>query len=84
MAMLFFEDLNADGDTRIPVTGRVAAGHLWAVRRQGEAVRIFTGAPMPDGMETVFMEEDCQADGNDVICPVGLSRAQIVERRRGY
>ena len=72
---VFFEDLNADGDTRIPVTGRVAAGHpLGRPARQGEAVRIFTGAPMPDGMETVFMEEDCQADGNDVICPVGLKQ----------
>ncbi|MDP6896364.1 MAG: molybdopterin molybdotransferase MoeA, partial [Rhodospirillales bacterium] len=72
---VFFEDLNADGDTRIPVTGRVAAGHpLDRPARRHEAVRIFTGAPMPDGMETVFMEEDCEADGNDVILPAGLKQ----------
>ncbi|MDG2204113.1 MAG: molybdopterin molybdotransferase MoeA [Alphaproteobacteria bacterium] len=72
---VFFEDLNADGDTRIPVTGRVAAGHpLDRPARRREAVRIFTGAPMPDGMETVFMEEDCEADGNDVILPAGLKQ----------
>ena len=72
---VFFEDLNADGDTRIPVTGRVAAGHpLDRPARRGEAIRIFTGAPMPDGMETVFMEEDCEADGNDVILPAGLKQ----------
>ncbi len=72
---VFFEDLNADGDTRIPVTGRVAAGHpLDRPARRREAVRIFTGAPIPDGMETVFMEEDCEADGNDVILPAGLKQ----------
>ena len=72
---VFFEDLNANGYTRIPVTGRVAAGHpLDRPAQRGEAVRIFTGAPMPDGMETVFMEEDCQADGNDVILPAGLKQ----------
>ena len=72
---VFFEDLNADGDTRIPVTGRVAAGHpLDRPARRHEAVRIFTGARMPDGMETVFMEEDCEADGNDVILPAGLKQ----------
>ena len=72
---VFFEDLNVDGDTRMPVTGRVAAGHpLGRPARRGEAVRIFTGAPMPDGMETVFMEEDCEADGNDVIFPAGLKQ----------
>ena len=72
---VFFEDLNADGGTRMPVTGRVAAGHpLDRPVRRGEAVRIFTGAPMPDGMETVFMEEDCEADGNDVILPAGLKQ----------
>ena len=72
---VFFEDLNADGDTRMPVTGRVAAGHpLDRPARRGEALRIFTGAPMPNGMETVFMEEDCKADNNYVILPTGLEQ----------
>ena len=31
--------------------------------RRGEAIRIFTGAPMPDGADTVLMQEDCIADG---------------------
>ena len=30
----------------------------WATR--GKAVRIFTGAAMPEGMDTVFMQEDCR------------------------
>lgn len=72
---VFHADLNPDADTRLPVTGRVAAGHpLGRDARAGEAVRIFTGAPMPAGMDTVFMEEDTQADGDAVILPKGLKK----------
>ena len=39
-----------------------------------EAVRIFTGAPMPEGTDTVFMQEDVRPDGGEVIVPVGLKR----------
>ncbi len=70
---VFFDDLNADEETRLPVTGRVAAGHpLGRDAIHGEAVRIFTGAPMPDGMDTVFMEEDTVLQGDMVALPVGL------------
>lgn len=70
---VFFDDLNADDETRLPVTGRVAAGHpLGRDAVRGEAVRIFTGAPMPDGMDTVFMEEDTTTDGDVVVLPNGL------------
>ncbi len=70
---VFFDDLNADADTRLPVKGRVAAGHpLGRDAVRGEAVRIFTGAPMPDGMDTVFMEEDATPDGDHVVLPHGL------------
>jgi molybdopterin molybdotransferase len=35
-------------------------------------MRIFTGAPMPDGADTVFMQEDVRVDGNKVVLPAGL------------
>jgi molybdopterin molybdotransferase len=35
-------------------------------------VRIFTGAPMPSGADTVFMQEDVRRDGDAVIVPAGL------------
>jgi molybdopterin molybdotransferase len=68
-------DLAAAADTRLIVAERVMAGHV-AVHPLGpnEAVRIFTGAPMPAGADTVFMQEDCRADGNTVIVPPGLKR----------
>ena len=38
----------------------------------GQAIRIFTGAPMPAGADTVFMQEDVRAEGDAVIVPAGL------------
>jgi molybdopterin molybdotransferase len=81
---VFFDDLSADGPTILPVTARVAAGQ-WLGRPavRGEAVRIFTGAPMPAGMDTVFMQEDCRSSdgegGSTVTLPAGSRRG--VNRR---
>jgi molybdopterin molybdotransferase len=69
-------DLAREGDTVLPVGGRVAAGGaLGRAVRPGEAIRIFTGAPMPEGADTVFMQEDAEAlpDGR-VRLPAGLKR----------
>jgi len=56
-----------------PVTGRVqAGGSAHAPVKPGEAMRIFTGAPMPDGADTVFMQEDVRLDGGKVVLPAGL------------
>ncbi len=42
--------------------------------KRGEAIRIFTGAPMPAGADTVFMQEDVRVEGDRVIVPTGLKR----------
>ena len=66
-------DLKPDGDTRLAVTGRVTAGRRADVALSpGQAMRIFTGAPMPAGADTVFMQEDVTVDGDAVIVPKGL------------
>lgn len=66
-------DLVKDGETRLPVTARIAAGHpLGRPAKAGEAVQIFTGAPVPDGMDTIFMQEDVALDGDTVIFPSGI------------
>ena len=56
------------------VTGRVQAGAAATeALAPGEAVRIFTGAPMPDGADTVFMQEDVRLDRDGrVLLPQGL------------
>jgi molybdopterin molybdotransferase len=66
-------DLDAGAETRLAIVARVAAGHAAArALAAGEAARIFTGAPMPPGAETVFMQEDVRLDGEAVIVPPGL------------
>jgi len=69
------EDLDGERETRLPIAGRAAAGHAAAhALQEGVAIRIFTGAPMPEGADTVFMQEDCRVDGDCVIVPAGLKR----------
>ena len=72
-----FSDLDGDAEsTLLTISGQAAAGHpLDAPVRPGEAVRIFTGAAMPAGMDTVAMQEDCSEDGRGgVAVPRGLAR----------
>jgi len=72
---VFFDDLDPGNETRLPVTGRVAAGHpLGRAAVRGEAIRIFTGAPMPEGPDTVMMQEDCREDGNHVVIMPGIKK----------
>ena len=56
-----------------PVLGRVQAGASPGdVIKARHAVRIFTGAPMPAGADTVFMQEDVRLEGGKVVLPAGL------------
>jgi molybdopterin molybdotransferase len=69
-------DLVPGAATALPVVGRIAAGQTAEHdAARGTAVRIFTGAPMPAGTDTVFMQEDVRllADGR-VELPSGLAR----------
>src|ERR1035437_6417172 len=52
-------DLNADAPPVLPIAGRIAAGGATVAAPRGYAVRIFTGAVMPEGPDTVMMQEDC-------------------------
>lgn len=66
-------DLAAGAETRLRVTERVQAGaSAAAALGAGEAIRIFTGAPMPGGADTVFMQEDVRSEGDHVVVPPGL------------
>lgn len=79
-----FGDLAGDAETRLPVTARIAAGHpLDRPVPPGQAARIFTGAPMPDGPDTVVMQEDCQRDGEWVTFTAGRLQRGANRRRRG-
>jgi molybdopterin molybdotransferase len=69
------DDLEGERESRFAIVDRVAAGHTAThTLKAGEAMRIFTGAPMPAGADTVFMQEDCRVEGGAVILPPGLQR----------
>ena len=66
-------DLDPAGETTLTVAGRIAAGARPDLGlKPGQAIRIFTGAPMPAGADTVFMQEDVRAEGERVTVPAGL------------
>ena len=78
-----FEALSADGPSTLRLAGRAAAGHPHAgPLGPAEAVRIFTGAPMPEGCDTVAMQEDCEEADGTVVVAAGLRRGDN-RRRRG-
>ena len=66
-------DLPKMQEQAFPLSGRVQAGaSAVAAVKAGEAMRIFTGAPMPEGADTVFMQEDVRLEGGKVVLPAGL------------
>ncbi|QWG19449.1 molybdopterin molybdotransferase MoeA [Bradyrhizobium sediminis] len=67
-------DLPQGEEQAFAVTGRIQAGaSAGNAIPPGHAVRIFTGAPMPDGADTVFMQEDVRIDdAGRVVLPAGL------------
>ena len=70
---VYHSDLSICEDTRLPVAGRIRAGHpLKTAAKRGYAYRIFTGAAMPQGTDTVFMQEDVRTEENEVILPAGI------------
>ncbi len=78
---VFFDDLKADEETRLPWSERIPAGRpLGHTARRGVALRVFTGAPMPGGEagapgpDTVLMQEDCREEDGAVIIPPGIKK----------
>jgi molybdopterin molybdotransferase len=66
-------DLPRETERPFPIAGRVQAGGSANAAKPGHAVRIFTGAPMPSGADTVFMQEDVRIDeAGRVVLPAGL------------
>jgi molybdopterin molybdotransferase len=70
-------DLGGDGETRLALSGRLAAGQAAAEDSDlapATAVRVFTGAPMPPGADTVLMQEDARLESGAaaLVVPPGL------------
>jgi molybdopterin molybdotransferase len=71
----------AKADAVLKVTQRIPAGSHGTTLHAGEAARIFTGAPIPEGADAVVMQEDCEAlDDNQVRVKPAVSVGQWIRR----
>jgi molybdopterin molybdotransferase len=56
---------DATPGARLRVVAEIPAGQAWAgTLGAGEAARLFTGAPVPEGADAVVIQEDVDADGD--------------------
>ncbi len=64
------------------IIGVSAAGHGFrGTVKAGEAVRIFTGAPVPKGADTVVIQENAESDGAAVVINAEARPAQHIRRQ---
>ncbi|WP_448682692.1 molybdopterin molybdotransferase MoeA [Pseudomonas nicosulfuronedens] len=74
-------DMGPSG-ARLKLAGYIAAGDAAQVElHPGQAMRIFTGAPLPPGADSVIAQEDCEVDGDWLQVPVVAHGSHV--RRRG-
>jgi molybdopterin molybdotransferase len=73
----------AQAGTVIPVTQRIAAGHVGAPLAAGSAARIFTGAQVPAGADAIVMQEQCEPAGEGRVRINAVPAAGQWIRRRG-
>ena len=74
-------DVPDRGEATLRVTQRIAAGEVGSTLAAGEAARIFTGAPIPDGADAIAIQEDCRAEGASVVVPGPLAPGTFVRPR---
>ncbi|MBX6322082.1 MAG: molybdopterin molybdotransferase MoeA, partial [Rhodospirillaceae bacterium] len=66
---------------RLKVVGRVPAGAAWPhPLKPGEAVRIFTGAPLPVGADAIVIQEDADAEDGHVRVREGAAPGRYVRQ----
>jgi molybdopterin molybdotransferase len=74
-------DLQADAETRLDVIGVAAAGRPFGgAVGEGQCVRILTGAPLPEGADTVVMQERVTREDDAAIVGTGQKPGQHVRQ----
>ncbi|WP_422016343.1 gephyrin-like molybdotransferase Glp [Roseateles sp.] len=71
----------ADAHLELPVTQRIPAGSVPTALPPGEAARIFTGAQVPAGADTVVMQEFTELAGDRLRITQPVSAGQHVRLR---
>ena len=74
-----FEDW--DGKTPLPVTGKSFAGNpMHTPLEKGGCVRIMTGAPVPQGVDTVVMQESTEQTENGIIFTQPIKKGSNIRK----
>ena len=66
---------------RLPVVERIAAGKVGVALAPGACARIFTGAPMPEGADTVVPQEEVEREGDHAVFRSAPKTGAWVRRR---
>lgn len=75
------------GTALLPVSQRIPAGSVPTALQPGTAARIFTGATVPEGADTILMQEQCEAVADaagglgQVRVPLSVPQGQHIRRR---
>src|SRR5690242_8005750 len=69
-----------EGPWTLDVNAESRVGRIPAALVKGTACRIFTGAPVPDGADTVVMQEDVVRDGPRAVFKAAPQRAAHVRK----
>ena len=71
----------ATAPVKLTVIGEVAAGRPFArALKPGEAARIFTGGVLPDGADTIVIQENAKREGDRVAVTTGAPAGKHVRR----
>ncbi|CAN5901944.1 molybdopterin molybdotransferase MoeA [soil metagenome] len=75
----------ADAPGALLIVGESAAGHGYeGVLSAGQATRIFTGAALPDGADSVVIQENASRDGDQVTVPAAAPGDNIREAGKDF
>lgn len=81
-AMDGYAVIAADCHNRLRVVDEQPAGADRKLRvGAGEAVRIFTGAPVPAGADAVVMQEDVDRDGDEIVVKTEVEPGEFIRKR---
>jgi molybdopterin molybdotransferase len=77
-----YSDLNKKNETTLKLTGRITAGQNFNKKiKTGEIARIFTGAKVPEGADTVIMQEDCNDTDNQIVLKPGIFKEANIRKK---
>lgn len=72
---------NIEYPIELRVIGESAAGKRFEGKlNEGAAVRIFTGAPMPEGADCIVIQEDTERSGDKLTIQQGLDKGRHIRR----